>query len=104
MGAKREELALMMGAAIEKYSLGLEITGYDITFSWGPNPQTGALMPAYWLFMTARSPLLGAQPMLHMAALGVGSEQEHVDQVVMNGLSELREQKAKILNGSQPNA
>jgi hypothetical protein len=103
MGPNREVLCEQVQTSIEKYKLGLDIVGYDVSFGWGPGgpPAPGQppqLIMAYWIVISIRNPLLGQPPISHIGVMpNFTPTQKEIDDLVMQSLGQIRETKAKVL-------
>jgi hypothetical protein len=103
MQDNRERICRQVETAIEKYKLGLDAVTYDVGFSWGPSapPQPGVpqqLILAYWIVVSTKSPLLKQPPLNHVLVMtDFTPSQAEMNDLVMKGLGQLRDMKAKTL-------
>lgn len=95
---RRPEIEKMVVGALERFCLGLDLT-YDITLGWGPLPN-GQMAFAYWALVSTPNPLLGQAPLSTLIVIpDLFVDQKQIDEHVMHNLSNLRQAKAKVLNG-----
>jgi hypothetical protein len=88
------------GAAVEKnnFESGLQNVDvfYDVTFTAVPTPQ--GLQVGYWITLLVASPILG-KALVHLLQMDNPlMNQQLVDKLVLGGLVELRNQRAKELS------
>jgi hypothetical protein len=82
-------------AAIEQQCFG-EDYGVDVSMQLAQSP-TG-VVPVWALVFTARSPLLGRGPLVHIATIPfVTPTSEQIEQAVTEGIKALRDLSTKIL-------
>jgi hypothetical protein len=100
----RQKICQQVEAAIDKYKLGLDEVGYEVGFGWGPSgpPQPGMpqqLIMAYWIVISIKSPLLGQPPLNHVLVMpDFQPTQKAMDDLIMQGLGQLRDMKAKVMS------
>lgn len=99
---RRDKYRGMFVSALERFKLGLEVE-YDFTFGWGPIPDgSNRVVLAYWMFVTTPNPLLGQSPLGALVVMpDLSATQKQIDDAMMSSLGDLRQAKAKVLNGEK---